>query len=582
MTPESVQPQPAPVVVARDVGRRFRSVAALDGVSLEVLPGEIFGVVGADGSGKTTLLQILAAILDPTSGQCEVLGYDTVKRADAVTARIGYMSQGFTLYERLSVDENLDFASAVRGVESGPLLERRRRLLRMAGLEPFTDRRADRLSGGMKKKLALCTNLVHEPRVLLLDEPSLGVDPLSRRELWDLLEDFRRKGAAIVLTTSYMDEAERCDRLVFLHEGRVLARGSPRELKALAQGRVFEAPVADPAQVERGLARDAGVRALERLPGKIRFLLDREVGAGRSAERIVAGARAVDPRLEDIFAALAPLERGRDDEAASAPLAAARDDDGPVGARSPASSVSARGVTCRFGDFTAVDDVSLDLRSGEVFGFLGPNGAGKTTLIRILCGLQSFQAGEATVAGLQIPREARALRWRIGYMSQRFSLYPDLTVAENLEFFAGVYELRGAARAEAVAWSVATAGLQGIGARKVSEISGAVRQRLALACSVMHRPQVLFLDEPTSGVDPLSRHRFWRLVHDLAAEGITALVTTHYLEEASYCHRLGLMFRGRFIGVGSLAELRGRYGLSEMNGVEDVFLRYIENARAAA
>ena len=575
-------PQPAPIVVARELGRRFGPVVALEGVSLEVRPGEIFGVVGADGSGKTTLLQMLAAILDPTAGSCEVLGFDTVGRADAVTARIGYMSQGFTLYERLTVDENLDFAAAVRSVERGLLRDRRARLLRMAGLEPFTGRRADRLSGGMKKKLALCTNLVHEPRLLLLDEPSLGVDPLSRRELWILLEDFRRQGAAIVLATSYMDEAERCDRLVFLHEGRVLTRGSPRELKALVNGLVFEVATPDPARVERELAADSAVRGFARLPGKVRFQLDREANAERAAPPSVARARAVPPQLEDIFAAVAPMERLDVNRAAATPLMAAPDRTGPTQVGPDATSVRARGVTCRFGSFTAVDDVSLELRSGEVFGFLGPNGAGKTTLIRILCGLQTFQAGEVTVADLMVPRDAKPLRWRIGYMSQRFSLYPDLTVAENLEFFAGVYELRGSARVGALAWAVETAGLHGVVGRRVGEISGAVRQRLALACSVMHRPRVLFLDEPTSGVDPFSRHRFWRLVHDLAAQGITALVTTHYLEEAAYCHRLGLMFQGRFIGIGSLAELRARYGLPDASGAEDVFLRYIEGARSAA
>lgn len=582
MAPETAQPKPVPVIGARSLGRRFRSVVALDGVSLDVLSGEVFGIVGADGSGKTTLLQMLAAILDPTSGSCEVLGFDTVERSDAVTARIGYMSQGFTLYERLTVGENLEFAAAVRSVEPRLLDERRGRLLRMAGLEPFTGRRADRLSGGMKKKLALCTNLVHEPRVLLLDEPSLGVDPLSRRELWALLEDYRRRGAAIVLATSYMDEAERCDRLAFLHEGRVLASGSPRDLKALADGTVFEATVTDPARVERELAADPRVRAFARLPSKLRFQLARESSAGAGTEPAIAGARAVPARLEDMFAVLAPAGRRREAAAPIAALTAAPDPGGPTGTSSSAISVQARGVTCRFGDFTAVEDISLDLRAGEVFGFLGPNGAGKTTLIRIFCGLQPFHAGEVTVAGLSVPRETKRLRWRIGYMSQRFSLYPDLTVGENLEFFAGVYGIRGVARAAAIDWAVETAGLHDIGDRRVGEISGAVRQRLALACSVMHRPRILFLDEPTSGVDPLSRHRFWRLVHELAAQGITALVTTHYLEEASYCHRLGLMFRGRFVGIGTLAELRDRSGLPESSGVEDVFLRYIEDAHASA
>lgn len=575
--------QSSPVVVTRDLTRRFRSVVALDQVSFEVFPGEIFGVVGADGSGKTTLLQMLAAILDPTAGSCQVLGFDSVRQADAVTARIGYMSQGFTLYERLTVEENLVFAAAVRSVEPHLLQARRERLLKMAGLERFTEQRAGQLSGGMKKKLALCTNLIHEPRVLLLDEPSLGVDPLSRRELWTLLEDFRRQGAAIVIATSYMDEADRCDRLIFLHEGRALTLGSPGELKKEVAGSVFEIDTTDPVRVEQRLAADERVRGFARLPGKVRFQLDRAaVSASQAPPAAVPNARAVAPELEDIFAAVAPVDRGRADRAVTTVTATPSAGPEPAPAVPPTTTVHARGVICRFGDFTAVNAVSLDLKAGEVFGFLGPNGAGKTTLIRILCGLQSFQAGEVEVAGLRVPQDAKSLRRRIGYMSQRFSLYPDLTVMENLEFFAGVYELAAAARTAALAWAVDTAGLHGLDRRKVSEISGAVRQRLALACSVMHRPRVLFLDEPTSGVDPLSRHRFWRLVHDLAAQGITAFVTTHYLEEAAYCHRLGLMFQGRLIGIGPLAELRARESLSETSSVEDLFLHVIERAREAA
>lgn len=580
----SVQPsQSSPVVVTRDLSRRFGSVVALERVSFDIFPGEIFGVVGADGSGKTTLLQMLAAILDPTAGSCEVLGFDSVRQADAVTARIGYMSQGFTLYERLTVEENLEFAAAVRSVAPNLWHTRRERLLKMAGLAAFTDRRSDRLSGGMKKKLALCTNLIHEPRVLLLDEPSLGVDPLSRRELWTLLEDFRRQGAAIVIATSYMDEADRCDRLIFLHEGRALTLGSPGELKKQVAGSVFEIDTTDPVRVEQGLAAVGSVRGFARLPGKVRFQLDRATaGASPGSLAGLPGARAVAPQLEDIFTAVAPAADGRTGGTVTAVAPAPSIGPEPAPTALPTTTVHARGITCRFGEFVAVNDVSLDLKAGEVFGFLGPNGAGKTTLIRILCGLQSFQAGEVAVAGLSIPRDAKSLRRRIGYMSQRFSLYPDLTVMENLEFFAGVYELRAAARSAALAWAVETAGLHGLWSRKVNGISGAVRQRLALACSVMHRPRVLFLDEPTSGVDPLSRHRFWRLVHDLAAQGITAFVTTHYLEEAAYCHRLGLMFQGRLIGIGPLAELRTREGMSDASSVEDLFLHVIERAREAA
>jgi len=577
-TPVRNEPRAAPVVVARDLGRRFKSVIAVDRLGFEVAPGEIFGVVGADGSGKTTLLQMLAAILDPSGGACDVLGFDTVRQAPAVTARIGYMSQGFTLYERLTVDENLAFAAAVRSVDRRFHARRRERLLKMAGLERFTARRAGQLSGGMKKKLALCTNLIHEPRVLLLDEPSLGVDPLSRRELWELLEGFRSQGAAIVLATSYMEEAERCDRVLFLHEGRMLALGHPSELKRRVAGTVFEIDTTAPAEIERRLAASASVRAFARLPGKVRFQISAPQGDAAVAPPLdLHGSRPATPQLEDIFAAAASSAAAEQTgTVASASIGAI------ASTVEPATTVRARGVTCRFGSFVAVNEVSLELRSGEIFGFLGPNGAGKTTLIRILCGLQSFQAGEVEVAGVNVRHNPKALRARVGYMSQRFSLYPDLSVMENLEFFAGVYDLGNEARTAAITWAVDTAGLHGVGNRRVSEISGAVRQRLALACSVMHRPKVLFLDEPTSGVDPLSRHRFWRLVHELAAQGITAFVTTHYMEEAAYCHRLGLMLAGRLIATGTLNELRARERLPEATRVEELFLHYIERAPQAA
>jgi ABC-2 type transport system ATP-binding protein len=349
-------------------------------------------------------------------------------------------------------------------------------------------------------------------------------------------------------------------------------------MKERVAGNVFEVDTADPVSVEQQLAANPAIRGFARLPGKIRFLLDRAAAGPVAASPLaVPGARAVLPQLEDIFTATVPASN-----AGLVVTARRAGPEQPSAAAPPPTTVNARGVTCRFGDFTAVDDVSLDLKAGEVFGFLGPNGAGKTTLIRILCGLQKFQSGAVTVAGVDVPRDAKSLRRRIGYMSQRFSLYADLSVMENLEFFAGVYELTATARDAALAWAMQSAGLQGLDSRKVREISGAVRQRLALACSVMHRPRVLFLDEPTSGVDPPSRHRFWRLVHDLAAQGITAFVTTHYLEEAAYCHRLGLMFQGRLISIGKLAELRAREGVAETASIEDLFLHSIERARTAA
>jgi ABC-2 type transport system ATP-binding protein len=486
------------------------------------------------------------------------------------------MSQGFTLYERLSVDENLRFAARIRGV-SGELWEsRRKRLLAMASLAEFAARRADQLSGGMRKKLALCANLIHEPPLLLLDEPSLSIDPLSRRELWDMLRDFRRGGATIVIATSYMDEAAFCDRLAFLDQGRLLAEGIPAELLSRSGNLVYEIGTTSPAGAEETLRERADIVALQVLPDRLRVQLRRTGAEGQKppgAWNRLGEVRQVSASLEDAFVALSPAPQ-RVSERLPPALAVEAENHGPA--------IEAAGVTCRFGRFVALDHVSLTVARGEVFGFLGPNGAGKTTLIRALCGLLRLQQGTITVAGIDVLRHRRLLRQRIGYMSQRFSLYRDLTIEENLAFFAGAYGLAGSVKSDAIAWASDIAGLPGLHDRLVAEISGAVRQRLALACSIMHRPVVLFLDEPTSGVDPISRQRFWRLIHVLANARIAVFVTTHNFDEAAYCHRLGLMFKGRLIAEGALDQLRASVAGDRRDTIEDVFLAYIARERAAS
>jgi ABC-2 type transport system ATP-binding protein len=560
------------IVEAHNLGRRYGRREVLSGIDLQIRRGEIFGILGPDGAGKTTLLQLFAAILDPTSGSCRSLGFDTVGEASRVVSRIGYMSQGFTLYDRLSVDENLRFSAQIRGVTGEVWEARRRRLLAMAGLASYGSRRADQLSGGMRKKLALCANLIHEPPLLVLDEPGLGVDPLSRRELWEILRDFRCGGATIVVATSYMDEAASCDRVAFLDRGRLLAEGTPAELEARSGNLVYEIVAKSPAHVEGMLGQRPDIRAIQRLPGRLRVQLDRQASQGPGSISSLSEfgeVRAVAPSLEDAFVALSPApERGSDHPR---PLRVEIEDRGPA--------IEAIGVTCRFGRFVALDRVSLTVARGEVFGFLGPNGAGKTTFIRALCGLLRPQEGTINVAGTDVLRHQRQLRQRIGYMSQRFSLYRDLTVGENLSFFAGVYGLTAGEKSDAIAWASATVGLAGLDDRMVSEVSGAVRQRLALACSIMHRPSVLFLDEPTSGVDPVSRHRLWRLIHALASSGIAVFVTTHYLDEAAYCQRLGLMFEGRLIATGTLGALRASLPGERLESVEDVFMAYIARER---
>lgn len=561
------------IIDAQDLGRRYGAHHALSGVNLQIRKGEIFGILGPDGAGKTTLLQLFAAILDPTSGRCRSLGFDTIKQASRVVGRIGYMSQGFTLYDRLSVDENLRFSAQIRSVAGAAWQQRRDRLLHMAGLATFGDRRADQLSGGMRKKLALCANLIHEPPLLLLDEPSLGVDPLSRRELWEMLRDFRRHDATIVVATSYMDEALFCDRLAFLSAGRLLALGTPTELQARAGTAIYEIISPTPDRSEAALQTLPDFVAVQRLPDRLRVQLD---DTSPTTEELAATlghlgeTKRVAPSLEDAFVSLSHDQ---------SPLPADQLPNLDIPPSGDATAIDADGVTCRFGRFLALDHVSLEVRRGEVFGFLGPNGAGKTTFIRALCGLLSPQEGAIRVAGIDVARNTRLLRHRIGYMSQRFSLYPDLTIAENLAFFAGAYGLAGVKKVQAIDWASRMVALAGLHDRLVTEVSGAVRQRLALACSIMHRPAVLFLDEPTSGVDPSSRHRFWRLIHVLASSGMTVFVTTHCLDEAAYCHRLGLMFQGRLIANGTLDGLRASFPDRSQMTVEDVFMAYIEHER---
>lgn len=552
-----------PAIAIQGIGRLFGKFRALADVAFTLAPGQLLAVVGPDGAGKTTLTQILAGILPPSEGAGQVLGWDLRSQAERVAAQVGYMSQGFSLYDRLSVTENIAFAAGIRSVPTAVWQARAQRLLAMAGLQRFTTRRAGALSGGMRKKLSLVCNLIHEPRLLLLDEPGLGVDPLSRRELWRILLEFRALGTAIVVATSYMDEAERSDRILLLHEGRPVALDSPAALKASCAGRVYEWPSTSEASLER-----LPMRSQKQLADRVHVVLAQPAVAG-----LPSAARPVTPSLEDVF-----VDRTSSGTATpSVPLAAIPK------SRPLDDAIDAQGLTIRFGDFVAVDGVNVRVGAGEVVAFLGPNGAGKTTLIRSLCGLLKPSAGSARVAGADVASERRRVRGRIGYMSQHFSLYPDLTAGENLAFFASAYGLGRKAAASAIAWACTLTGLVADD-RWVRELSGATRQRLALACSLLHRPDILFLDEPTAGVDPASRYRFWTLIQQLAGMGIAIVVSTHYLAEAEYCHRLCLMHNGRLFAQGSLPTLRAHYGLAPDSTVEDVFVAGIaaENAWGVA
>lgn len=541
-----------PAVVVRGLVKRFASAVALDGIDLDIRSGEIFGLLGPNGAGKTTLLKALATLEAPSAGRATVLGHDVATAPTALLARIGYVSQEFTLYGTLTVEENLDFFADLYRVPPAVRAARKADLLAWSRLAAFASRPAAKLSGGMQKKLHLCCTLIHEPRVLFLDEPTTGVDPTSRRELWEILHDLAARGLTLVVATPYMDEAEQCGRVALMHAGRVVACDTPDALRQAVPERVWAVRPASPAVRARLAGAPFPVRT-HVMGDRIHVLAD-EVHEGPLAALLAEEPGRIDmhpvaPSMEDVFVSLVAGTDRMVGRAGAAVGGAA-----PLADTAPAVHLEA--LTRRFAGFVAVDDLSLSVRRGEVFGFLGPNGSGKTTTIRMLCGLLKPTSGRAEVLGHDILRQGRALRSRLGYMSQRFSLYDDLTVDENLAFFGRGYGLSRARLAERTAWALGMAGLAGEERRLARELSGGAKQRLALACAILHEPQLIFLDEPTSGVDPIARRQFWDLIAGLSAAGTTVFVTTHYLDEAEYCHRIGLLYRGRLIAEGSPRALK--------------------------
>jgi len=550
---------------------------ALDAIDAELRPGRLTGLVGPDGAGKTTLLRLMAGLLVPTTGRVTYDELDTVHDTQNLHAVMGYMPQRFGLYEDLSVIENLRLYADLRNIRRAARAETFERLLAFTGLAPFQKRLARQLSGGMKQKLGLACALMKKPRLLLLDEPSVGVDPISRRELWRMVREMLDDDTTIVWSTAYLDEAEQCDHVLLLSEGHLLFDGRPAKLTGRMEGRVFQLQgVAEDrrrrvlaATLERPDIRDGVVQG-----AALRLVLA-EAAACPSPEDLGGGAGIrvvpVAPRFEDAFIDL--LGGGPGGDSALARETAVRPpNDRPV--------VEARHLTKRFGAFTAVEDNSFAIHRGEIFGLLGPNGAGKSTTFKMMCGLLKPTAGEGFVAGLHLDRAAAKARARLGYMAQKFSLYGDLTVGQNLLFFSGVYGLRGGDQKKAVAAMVEVFDLQPFLGRSAADLPLGFKQRLALACAVIHQPDVLFLDEPTSGVDPITRREFWNHINGLVEKGVTVLVTTHFMDEAEYCDRIGLIYRGRKIAEGSPDHLKADARTPEKPDptLEDAFIALIEQS----
>ena len=590
--PAAVGRNPDPVVLRlENVTKTFRvghaAVTALKTVDLQVHRGQVTGLIGPDGAGKTTLMRLAAGLLLPDSGHVMVLGLDTLREALSVQAAVGYMPQRFGLYEDLTVQENLDLYADLQGVAKKLRAERYRELMRMTGLGPFTGRLAGRLSGGMKQKLGLACTLVHPPALLLLDEPTVGVDPVSRRELWQIVSRFvQEEGTTVLLSTAYLDEAERCDEVVILDDGSLLGIGPPRQFSDPMSSRTFMVRVADYKTRDVGeiLAVAPGVTDAVIQGDGVRIVLD--AGTAPDAEQLLPGQTgvvitAVPPRFEDGFIAM--LSERRLTKGGTPPNRNSSGDDRPaVSAISTAVSrehvIEVHGVARRFGDFYAVKGVTFEVGRGEVFGLLGANGAGKTTTFRMLCGLLPASAGTLIVAGVNVRKTAAAARARIGYMSQKFSLYSSLSVGQNLKFFSRAYGLSRRRGKERIAWAIKQFELAHVVDVNSGTLPLGYKQRLAFACALMHEPKILFLDEPTSGVDPLARREFWHRTNALAAGGVTVLVTTHFMEEAEYCDRMAIMMAGEILTVGTPADVKAQARSTEHPNptMEDAFINLIQ------
>jgi len=565
---------------APDGGR----LAAIDDISMTVRSGELTALVGPDGAGKTTLIRMIAGLLKPDTGSLRVLDIDVIANPQSVQDRISYMPQRFGLYEDLSVRENLDLYADLHGVPQEERRERFGRMLEMTDMARFTERPAGKLSGGMKQKLGLACTLVRSPDLLLLDEPSVGVDPLSRRDLWKIVQQLvDDEKLSVIVSTAYMDEAERCTRLFVLNKGKLLADGDPKTLQKRAQHLTFSAapPEGMPARQLQARLIDAPDLIIDAVPkgGRVRFIRQPDVD-GMRLDELLKDAPC-EPRPEDLEDAFMMILRKQEGEGSRRTPARSADEASTIEARPNAGKpvIVVRDLVRKFGDFTAVASTSFDVAPGEVFGLLGPNGAGKTTTFRMLCGLLPATSGHLEVAGLNLRTARAAARGRIGYVSQKFALYGDLTVRENLEFFGGAYGLRGNAQKMRVKDALEQFDLDP--SAKSGTLPAGYKQRLAMATGLLHQPEILFLDEPTSGIDPLARRAFWRTITALAQGGVTIIITTHFMEEAEYCDRIAIQDAGEMLALGAPKEVRELAGDAGGNDMNSAFIAIVEQGRRA-
>ena len=477
------------LVEVRHISKQYGQVQALHDVSFQVGRGELFGLIGPDGSGKSTLFRILTTLLTANEGEASVNGYDVIKDYKEIRKSIGYMPGKFSLYQDLTVEENLSFFATVFNTTVEAHYDQIKEIYDQ--LAPFKNRRAGALSGGMKQKLALCCALIHDPVILFLDEPTTGVDPVSRKEFWQMLHRLQEQGITLIVSTPFMDEAKQCDRIAFIQNGTIKGIDIPKMI--LEQFKDILCPP--------GLERDT-----------------------------------------------------------------THQDEQPI--------IRVEQLVKQFGNFTAVDHISFEVKRGEIFGFLGVNGAGKTTAMSILSGLSLPNAGKAEVMGYDVQTQSEEIKKHIGYMSQKFSLYEDLKVWENVRLFAGIYGVPRTEIAPRTERMLKRIGLYEERETLVQELPLGWKQRLAFSVSIFHEPQLVFLDEPTGGVDPATRRQFWELIYQAAERGITIFVTTHYMDEAEYCDRISMMVDGQIKALDTPDKLKDQYHAQNMDEVFQQLARH--------
>ena len=538
------------ILSVKNLTKEFSKQKALNNISFEIQPNKITGVVGPDGAGKTTLLRILSGLLTFQAKEVQLMDLDLESNIQIIQEQIGYMPQKFGLYEDLTVEENLRLFANLQSIPLENLENRIDELLQFTSLYDFKNFLARNLSGGMKQKLGLASALIKKPKILLLDEPGVGVDPISRKELWTMVENLTKENVTVLWSTAYLDEAELCDEVILLNEGDILFFGNPDILRNKMDDKVFDivGDIKDKRKTLQLALQYDFIKDGLILGNNIKIITDesKQLPPLKDIKASNCEYKKSIPTFEDGFMNILKADFNGISKLAEQIEFINTDEE---------NIIEVKNLTKKFGDFTATDNISFNIKKGQIFGFLGPNGAGKSTTFKMLCGLLKPTSGEAKVLGYNFMESSLKARWKIGYMSQKFSLYSDISVYENLKFYAGIYGLIGEKKKIKINNMLEIFELYKFKNKQAKDLPLGFKQRLSLACAIMHDPAVLFLDEPTSGVDPVTRREFWNHIYAMVQKGMTIMVTTHFMQEAEYCDEIALIYKGKAIAIDPPQEL---------------------------